>query len=91
VSYNTQILISYLNTFEIMEFQVLIGKRIETLRKKKAISQLKFSYEAELERTYLNHIEKGRKNISVKTLHKIVKALNVSLNEFFDSVEFNKI
>lgn len=71
-----------------MDTKQLIGKRIETLRKQKSLSQLKFSYEAEMERTYLNHIEKGRKNISVNTLQKITNALNISLKDFFDSTEF---
>jgi transcriptional regulator with XRE-family HTH domain len=74
-----------------MDTKQLIGKRIETLRKQKSLSQLKFSYEAEMERTYLNHIEKGRKNISVNTLQKITNALNISLKDFFDSTEFSKL
>lgn len=66
----------------------LIGKRITQLRKRNDISQQKFAYEADIERSYLTHVEKGRKNISVNTLDKIIKALGVSVNEFFNSKEF---
>jgi transcriptional regulator with XRE-family HTH domain len=71
-----------------MEVNELIGKRITQLRKKKNLSQQKFAYEADVERSYLTHVEKGRKNISVNTLYKISNALGVSLNEFFNSKEF---
>lgn len=66
----------------------LIGKRIAQLRKRNDISQQKFAYEADIERSYLTHVEKGRKNISVNTLDKIIKALGVSVNEFFNYKDF---
>ncbi len=73
-----------------MDMKVVIGERIAQLRKAKNLSQQKFSYEAEIERSYLTHIEKGRKNISIDTLLKITKALGISLKDFFDSKEFSK-
>ena len=74
-----------------MDIKVVIGERIAQLRKAKKLSQQKFSYEAEIERSYLTHVEKGRKNISVETLLKITKALGISLKDFFDSKEFSKL
>jgi transcriptional regulator with XRE-family HTH domain len=71
-----------------MILQELVGARIAHLRKEKKISQQKFSYEANIERTYLTHIEKGRKNISLSTLEKIINALEVSPKEFFSVTEF---
>jgi len=73
-----------------MTIQLRIGKRIAELRKAKNISQQKFAYEAEIERSYLTRIENGQKNISVVTLEKILIALNVSAKEFFDAKEFAK-
>jgi len=73
-----------------MDMKVAIGERIAKLRKAKNLSQQQFSYDAEIERSYLTHVEKGRKNISVETLLKITKALNISLKDFFDSKEFSK-
>ena len=78
------------NTFTNMDIKVAIGERIAQLRKAKKLSQQKFSYEAEIERSYLTHVEKGRKNISVETLVKITKALGISPKDFFDSKEFSK-
>jgi transcriptional regulator with XRE-family HTH domain len=74
-----------------MILQELVGARIAHLRKEKKISQQKFSYEANIERTYLTHIEKGRKNISLSTLEKIIKALEVSPLEFFNNGSFSNL
>lgn len=71
-----------------MELTEKIGERIIFFRKQKELSQQKFAYIADMERTYLNHIEKGRKNISIKTLNKILNALEISFKDFFDAKEF---
>jgi len=73
-----------------MDMKVAIGERIAQLRKAKKLSQQKFSYEAEIERSYLTHIEKGRKNLSIDTLTKIAEALDISLKEFFDAEVFTR-
>ncbi len=71
-----------------MTIQEKIGKRITELRKEKELSQQKFAYEADIERSFLTHIEKGRKNISVGTMERIFVALGVSFREFFNSDTF---
>lgn len=73
-----------------MDIKVAIGERIAQLRKAKNLSQQQFSYEAEIERSYLTHVEKGRKNISIDTLIKITDALEISLKEFFSTKDFSK-
>ena len=74
-----------------MELQVKIGERVTELRKIKKLSQQKFSYEADIERSFLTHIEKGRKNISVGTLQKLTAALDISIKDFFDTKDFSKL
>jgi transcriptional regulator with XRE-family HTH domain len=71
-----------------MDLKEKIGKRITELRKEKNLSQQKFAYEADIERTFLTHIEKGRKNISVNTLQRILEGLEIPIREFFDSEIF---
>jgi transcriptional regulator with XRE-family HTH domain len=71
-----------------MDLKEKIGLRITQLRKEKKLSQQKFSYEADIERSFLTHIEKGRKNISVGTLERILTALEISIKDFFDSEIF---
>ncbi len=41
---------------------------------------------AVLGRVYLSEIENGRKEVCVRTLERIAKALSVSLSEFFEEI-----
>lgn len=73
-----------------MEIKAKIGQRIKILRKKLGISQESLAYQAEVDRTYVTDVENGRRNVSVEILERLIKALNVSFSEFFDSKEFKK-
>ena len=73
-----------------MDLKEKIGLRITELRKAKKLSQQKFANEADIERSFFTHIEKGRKNISIGTLKKVTNALDISLKDFFDTNNFSK-
>ena len=60
-----------------------VGQRIKTLRNEQGLSQEKLALKAEIDRTYLAGAEQGKRNISLKSLEKIVDALGVSFSEFF--------
>lgn len=47
------------------------------------ITQEKLALKAEVDRTYLAGAEIGKRNISLKSLEKIINALNVSFEDFF--------
>lgn len=49
-----------------------------------SISQEKLALLAELDRTYITSVERGKRNISIINLEKIAKALNVKMGAFFD-------
>jgi len=72
-----------------MNLQELIGKRVAELRKAKGLSQQKFSDDAGLERSHLTNIENGNNNISISTLEKILNTLDISTNDFFNTIEFS--
>lgn len=59
-----------------------LGIRIEELRRKKGFTQEELAEKAGFHRAYFWDIEQGR-NVSIKTIYKIAKALGVSLSEFF--------
>lgn len=61
-----------------------VGKRIKELRNKLGISQEELGFRSGVHRTYIASLEVGKRNISVATLEKIVKALEVSFSEFFN-------
>lgn len=60
----------------------LIGKRIKRFRKKLSISQDRLSKLADVSHNTIIKIESGGiKNPTIKTIQKIAKALDVSLDE----------
>ncbi len=60
-----------------------IGARIRERRNELGISQEKLALKAEVDRTYLAGVETGKRNISLKSLEKIVSALGVTFEELF--------
>lgn len=73
-----------------MDIQVKIGSRIKELRNEKNLTQEAVAYKAEIDRTYMNHVETGKRNISVGTLEKIIcNGLDTSFKEFFEHESFS--
>ena len=61
-----------------------IGLKIKELRKKQNISQEELANLSGLDRTYINSVENGHRNISIINIEKITTAFNVTLRDFFD-------
>lgn len=72
-----------------MNLQVQIGLRVKELRLKLGLSQEALAYKAGIDRTYMTGVENGKRNVSAKNIDKIIKALEVSVPEFFNSKLFN--
>ena len=68
-----------------LSIQQKIGLRIRELRNKAKYSQENLGYYSDLDRTYINSVENGRRNISIRAIFQISSALKVSLKEFFAS------
>ena len=73
-----------------MELKEKVGLRIRQLRKEQELSQEALGYKAEVDRTYVTDVENGRRNVSVEILERLIKALGVSVADFFNSKEFRK-
>jgi len=71
-----------------MNIKEKIGARLRELRTAKGLSQEKFSFECELDRTYIASIEQGHRNVSIENIEKIAKAFNISVSDFFNSSIF---
>lgn len=67
--------------------QRALGERIRQLRKKAGYSQEGFADAAGVHRTYMGTLERGEANVSLGNLHKISKALGITLSELFKTVE----
>lgn len=74
-----------------MDIKEKIGKRLRELRTANGISQEKFSFECDLDRTYIASIEQGCRNVSIANIEKIAKAFNISVSEFFNSNLFQQV
>lgn len=61
--------------------QLRVGKRVRVLRDTKGISQEALAFRCKLHRTYISDIERGLRNVSIKNIEKIAKALGVNINE----------
>lgn len=59
------------------------GKKIQKFRKDKNLSQEELGFKANLHRTYIGMIERGEKNITIKNIYKLSKALKTDIKEFF--------
>ena len=58
------------------------GIRVRQLRTQRGLSsQIALANKAGLDRTYVGGIERGERNVALKNLEKLAKALNVSLDE----------
>ncbi len=73
-----------------MDIKNKVGQRIRTLRKELDLSQEALALKAEVDRTYVTDVENGRRNVSIVILERLIKALEVSITEFFNSKEFRK-
>jgi transcriptional regulator with XRE-family HTH domain len=66
-----------------MDIKLKVGQRIRVLRKELGLSQEALAYKSEVDRTYMT-------DVSIEILEKIIKALEVSFSDFFNSKDFKK-
>ena len=64
-----------------MDINEVFGKKVMEKRLSLKLSQETLANMADIDRTYLADIEKGKRNVSLKVADKIAKALNVSLKD----------
>lgn len=72
-----------------MKEQKILSKRIDDLCKQKGISYYSLSYKAAVPITTLMHIiDCSTKNPGVFTIMKICNGLNITVKDFFDTIDF---
>ena len=67
-----------------MDFQ-WIGKRIRTLRRQAGLTQEQLAERANLSPSYLSHVERGTKRLSLDALEQIAEALAVPMTSLLTS------
>lgn len=64
---------------------VKFGKKVRRRRLELKLSQEELAERASVHRTYIGMIERGEKNITLKNIEKIARALKISIADFFRS------
>lgn len=62
---------------------ILLGNRIQELRKQTGLSQEQFALQIGTDRTYFASVEAGKRNIAIRNIQKIAVGLGVTLEELF--------
>jgi len=71
-----------------MDIKVKIGLRIKELRTEKNLTQEGIAWKSEVDRTFMNHVENGKRNISIESLEKIILGLETNPKDFFNTKVF---
>lgn len=72
------------------DIKTILGARIRKLRKERKLSQEALAEKADLHYTFIGEVERGEKNISLMSLEKLAKALEIALIDLFDLPELKK-
>ena len=69
------------------DFKSGLGRVIKQLRRQRGLTQDELAAKASLHRTYVSDVERGARNLSILSLHRISAALETPLSEIFKQVE----
>lgn len=72
-----------------MDIRKKIGLRIKEYRTNLKLTQQALAFRAEIDNTYINEVENGKRNVSVINLEKIILALETDITSFFNSPVFS--
>ncbi len=64
-----------------------LGARVRALRKKRGLSQEGFAHESGLARSFAGAIERGERDIRIKTLCKLADFFGISISQLFKGID----
>lgn len=64
-----------------MESHKLVALELRNIRTSRGVSQEKLAFDAGLDRTYVQSIESGKRNISIDVFFRLCKALDVNAHD----------
>jgi len=71
------------NLLHLDNLQRSLGRRIRELRTRHGWTQEQFAEFCGLHRTYMGHVERGEKNVSLSTVARVANALGVRISALF--------
>lgn len=73
-----------------MDIKEKFGFKVKELREQKEYSIEYLANISNVDRTYISDIEKGKRNVSIQIMEKILIALDTDFIEFFNDKRFKK-
>jgi transcriptional regulator with XRE-family HTH domain len=73
-----------------LDEQKSFGASVKAQRSQLGISQEELAWRANLHRTYVCDVERGTRNISLQSIHKLARALEISVSALFLPSESQK-
>ena len=61
--------------------RLLVAKNLRKIRESKKISQEKLAEVAELHRTYISSVERGERNVTIDSMERFAKALDIDIRD----------
>ena len=68
---------------KVVDERKVFGASVRAFRNRLGISQEELAGRANLHRTYVCGVERGARNVSLQTVHKIARGLEVSVSALF--------
>ncbi|MBG6111716.1 transcriptional regulator with XRE-family HTH domain [Flavobacterium sp. CG_9.10] len=73
-----------------MNIKEKFGQKVKLLREQKEISIEHLANISNVDRNYISDIEKGKRNVSITIIEKIIFALDTDFTTFFNDKDFKK-
>ena len=73
-----------------MNIKEEFGKKVKALREEKSMSIEHLANISDVDRNYISDIEKGKRNVSITIMEKIITALETDFITFFNDKNFKK-
>lgn len=73
-----------------MNIKEKIGLKVKLLREQQGISIEHLANISNVDRNYISDIEKGKRNVSITIIEKIIFALDTDFTTFFNDKNFKK-
>ncbi len=73
-----------------MNIKEKFGNKVKSLREQKSISIEHLANISNVDRNYISDIEKGKRNVSIEIIEKIISAFDTDFASFFNDKGFKK-
>lgn len=73
-----------------MNIKEKFGQKVKTLREEKGFSIEYLANISNVDRNYISDIEKGKRNVSIEIIEKVITGLETDLAAFFSDKSFKK-